>query len=506
MKTLIKISPPLWPIFEIELDLIMQELSNNRSVTMMICNGKKNYCIANPKMSKIKCSFCKSRFKKGLNIIKKKFNTKKIKFVEEKFDHYKTNYKFSNKSLENFKLKKIDFGSAVLGTIITQYKNKNIDIKKYNFIANALLDESMKTLENFKKIIKCNYSKILIFNGRHYNYRPILRYCQLKKINAYSYDYPYHTHNGYLIRKLDFTQNLEKRSIFLKKKTSKLDFNKIKNEGIKFLNNRINKKPTGSFPVFNIDQKEILPKNFDLNKINIAIFNVTDFESITINENKKLYLFNDQIQATEFIISKFRGKNVQFYLRYHPNAYHEKIDIEKYKLLEKKYSNFSLISPYSKISSHYLIKNSNFVISFGSTVGLEAVFLKKNLITLGPSSYMKFKIDTMPQSKNSLFKIIKKLIKTNKFKKNNYINAIKAGYALKYEHQKLKYLVNKAFYYSVYNINNQKIIIDNKLTLYIVYKLLNYFEAIINNLTELIKYPKRFSFIIKNYIRKIKLN
>ena len=41
MKTLIKISPPLWPIFEIELDLIMQELSNNRSVTMMICNGKK---------------------------------------------------------------------------------------------------------------------------------------------------------------------------------------------------------------------------------------------------------------------------------------------------------------------------------------------------------------------------------------------------------------------------------------------------------------------------------
>ena len=133
MKTLIKISPPLWPIFEIELDLIMQELSNNRSVTMMICNGKKNYCIANPKMSKIKCSFCKSRLKKGLNIIKKKFNTKKIKFVEEEFDRYKTNYKFSNKSLENFKLKKIDFGSAVLGTIITQYKNKNIDIKKYNF-------------------------------------------------------------------------------------------------------------------------------------------------------------------------------------------------------------------------------------------------------------------------------------------------------------------------------------------------------------------------------------
>ena len=130
MRTLIKISPPLWPIFEIELDLVMQELSSNRSVTIMICNGKKNYCIANPRMNKIKCSFCKSRLKNGLNIIKKKFKKEKIEYIEEKFNHFKSNYKFSNKSLKNFKLKKIDFGSAVLGTIITQYKNKNIDIKK----------------------------------------------------------------------------------------------------------------------------------------------------------------------------------------------------------------------------------------------------------------------------------------------------------------------------------------------------------------------------------------
>ena len=383
MKTLIKISPPLWPIFEIELDLVMQELSSNRSVTMMICNGKKNYCIANPKMNKLKCSFCKSRLKNGLNIIKKKFNKEKIEYIEEKFNHFKSNYKFSNKSLNNFKLKKIDFGSAVLGTIITQYKNKNIDIKKYNFLANVLLDESIKTLQNFKKIIKNNYSKILIFNGRHYNYRPILRYCQQKKINAYCYDYPYFAHNGYLIRKLDFTQNLAKRSYFLVKSIQNLNFNQIKNQGIAFLKNRIDKKSDGASPVFNINQKKILPKNFDANKINVIIFNSTDFESITISENKKLYLFNDQIQATEFILSRFKNKKVSFYLRYHPNAYHEKIDIEKYKFLEKKFSNFSLIDSYSKISSHYLIKNSNFVISFGSTVGLEAIFLKKKFNNFG---------------------------------------------------------------------------------------------------------------------------
>ena len=119
---------------------------------------------------------------------------------------------------------------------------------------------------------------------------------------------------------------------------------------------------------------------------------------------------------------------------------------------------------------------------------------------------MKFKIDTMPQSKKSLVKIIRKFLRNNKFDKANFINAIKAGYALKYEHQKLKYLVNKAFYNSVYNINNQKVKVNNKITLYIMYKLLNYFEAIINNLLDFIKYPKKFPFILKNYIRKIKIH
>jgi len=43
MKTLIKISPPLWPMFEGELDIISQELDKNHDVTILVCNGKKNY-------------------------------------------------------------------------------------------------------------------------------------------------------------------------------------------------------------------------------------------------------------------------------------------------------------------------------------------------------------------------------------------------------------------------------------------------------------------------------
>jgi hypothetical protein len=506
MKTLIKISPPLWPMFEGELDIISQELDKNHDVTILVCNGKKNYCIANPKMNQIKCMFCKSRLKNGLKLIEQNFNKKIIQLKEEKFDNYKFRQKFSLKLLKNFKIDNIDFGNSVYGTIITQYKDKNIDIKKKNLLANILLDESIKSLKNFKNLLKFNYTKILIYNGRHYNYRPILRYCQKNKLNAYCYDYPYHTHNGYLLRKLDFTQNLEKRSISIKKKIKKLEYNKIKKEGFNFLNNRINKKPTGAFPVFNINQKKILPSNLNSKNINIIIFNVTGFETTTISENNKFYLFKNQIKAVEFIISRYiKYENIKFFLRYHPNAFHETKDINEYKKLEEKFSNFTFIEPFSKVSSHYLIKKSHFVISFGSTVGLEAVFLKKNLITLGPSSYMKFNIDLIPKTKRQLIKDVDKCIKKKTQTKKQFFNSIKAGYALKYEHEKFKFLNNKGFYDAEYNIKNQKIRIKKNFPLYILYNLVYWYDLMCNIIKELTVYPKRLSFLYKNYSNKLGL-
>ena len=62
-KVLFKISPPLWPIFDIEIEIIKKELEKKSHITLITCDGDKQFCIANEKMSKLKCLYCKKKLK-----------------------------------------------------------------------------------------------------------------------------------------------------------------------------------------------------------------------------------------------------------------------------------------------------------------------------------------------------------------------------------------------------------------------------------------------------------
>ena len=252
-KTLIKISPPIWPIFEVEIEIIKRELEKKNQVTIITCDGKKKFCVANENMSRIKCSYCKKRLKDGINFIEKFHKSQIITSIENQKSDLNINLADSIKKLKtkkelmNLKYEKIDIGTSVLSTLVTQYNTENISIIKKKKLIEEIFKQSINSLENFKKIIKKNlYKKILIFNGRIYNYRPLLRYSQKFKLNTYCYDSAYFSHAKYLIKKNDFTQNMDERAkeIFKlhKKRKNNLDKKIIYKNGISFFKSRIQKK------------------------------------------------------------------------------------------------------------------------------------------------------------------------------------------------------------------------------------------------------------------------
>jgi hypothetical protein len=116
---------------------------------------------------------------------------------------------------------------------------------------------------------------------------------------------------------------------------------------------------------------------------------------------------------------------------------------------------------------------------------------------------MKFNIDLIPKTKKQLIKDIDKCIKKKTQTKKQFFNSIKAGYALKYEHEKFKFLNNKGFYDAEYKIKNQKIIIKKNFLLYILYNLVYWYDLMCNIIKELTIYPKRLSFLYKNYSNTI---
>ncbi len=510
-KVLIKISPPLWPIFDIELEIIKKELEKKSFVTLITCDGKKKFCIANEKMSKIKCSFCKQKLNKSINFLKgfhKNISTKNeiINYENKKLIKNKLRKISRLDDLKKIKLYDVDFGTSVASSLVTTFKTNNIKLKNHLDLVEELFIQSISSYFFFVKLQNKNFfSKYYIFNGRIYNYRPLLRYGQKRNLNLFCYDYHYFSHDRFLIKKLNFTQNifLRAQEIYMNSLKSKKSNLNLARE---FFNKRFNKKGIGPFAIYNaIHDEKKLPNQFDKNKFIISFFTSSDLETNFLTDNSKRYIYNSQIEAVKKIVDNYsKNKNILFFIRAHPNTAADKIENEKYLKYSNKKRNCFYINPLSQVSSYNLIRKSDLIICFGSTIGIESTFLKKNVINLGPSPYMKFKFDFQPKNHYENLKIINNLIKKNYFKKDKIKKCLIATNAMLNQGVKLKYLKKNDFLSSKYVIGKK----TYKIRLISLISYLYYSLFIIErskNLIKILFLDKRlFFFKLKNYFWRIK--
>lgn len=172
-------------------------------------------------------------------------------------------------------------------------------------------------------------------------------------------------------------------------------------------------------------QRDLLPKGFDQSKHNIAIFNSSINEYCSV-ENTQNTLYKDETEALRQMFDHYKNdKNIHFYLRIHPNLKNlENTQIKELReIAAKNYSNVTIIWPEDKIDTYALLLASNKIITFFSTVGVEACFWQKPSILSGRAFYEDLDCCYKPQSHNELMKMIKQDLPAK-----DKIEAIKYGY------------------------------------------------------------------------------
>ena len=80
--------------------------------------------------------------------------------------------------------------------------------------------------------------------------------------------------------------------------------------------------------------------------------------------------------------------------------------VEEIKQLHQKYPNIFVIEAESKIDSYALMEKAYKVISFGSTTGLEANFLRKPVILLGKGIYFYSEVAYIPDNMGEIEALI----------------------------------------------------------------------------------------------------
>lgn len=412
-----------WPVSRYELELLNNQASPKKALMIITCDGKLNFCPIRDVTKNVSCSDCIKMRNNLTKIIQKITNYNKVK--EYKIPNVIEDKNKQNSISLNYNDRKI-FSES---TVMTTFKSLTAS-KDYPEYYNCIVKDYNKGLEIAKYFINnYNVKNFYIFNARMSFYRSFLYMAQKCSINSLVYEVPMIGKKNYIVTQNYSITDRKKwsydLSFFLKelyKNISDKEKYKLRSYAIDWFENRINlksdNKNTGAF-----DNKPYLKKNFAgllpnicfiKNDLKLVTYYVSsDFELIGIPELDEAFEV-DQFSLVLALAQWAREGLFRLVIRLHPNMLNSpNSELKKYQNLTGLNDLVYTVMPNDKIDSYSLAKISNVVVSYGSTIGLEASYLGTNSVVCGASHYHSFGVakhvsnlkelsDILKSSKNQL--------------------------------------------------------------------------------------------------------
>jgi hypothetical protein len=315
---------------------------------------------------------------------------------------------FNNyKKLKYFNYKNIvPIGLATYSSLVT--KTHSLNIRNFRNSIKPALKASSIVFERAKKIIKeINPDTVITFNCRFAISKPIIAAAKLYKkeilihergsnLNKYEIFKDDIHDNDYIYKKCNIYWGNNKN---YKKKVS------IAKQYFKLVENKKFISRVG----LDFEKKTSNKINFNKKIKIITYLCSTDYENVATSLDVKKYYINqywsDQINTLKSIIKIIKNDpNIVLYIKSHPN-FSPRNDQEK-KLKKLASGNVIYLSVDDKQDTYELIRNSNLIISFGTSLELFALYINKKVISFVKSFYSKFNLVLVPENEKTLKKFI----------------------------------------------------------------------------------------------------
>jgi hypothetical protein len=416
----------LWSVHhETELEIMASYENIDSEIYKFQCSKIVGRCDLNRSGEKVLCEKCELKNYFGLTMINK--NIKIIDIVPEAVDFVLPQFSTISE-LKQIKVDGFDVGYAVLSSILSETRDPYYDIVDNMQVVTERLRNAINMYYYFCKEFQLILPDLVyIFNGRFSYERAALRACE-------KYNIPYITHdrgsskNKYMVfenslphdrNKFIYRMNFawENDDVPYQKKIDVAhSFYTKKRQSIEF----------GWISFTKNQDPSLLPNYWRGDKHNIVIFLSSEDEFLAIGDQWEFKLFKNQIEGLEFVLSNYsrdKFKDYFFTIRIHPNSA-SLFDFIKC-INEFASDNIEIILPESKVSSYKLLESADKVVSFGSTMGIEAAYSNKVSINLGVSFYDGLSVTYNPQTKQETIDLI---YNDHLIPLKNDLNILKYGY------------------------------------------------------------------------------
>lgn len=400
------------PIFETELELIRKHDKSGDTVRVLQCAGNLANCHWNQRHMNSYCSRCRSKFKNGWHILNAGVNVELKQFPADKLSSSDLPLVFN--SVDNIKQYRYDsenIGMGAASSLISILRDHRFDTHTYRKEVRRELTTAVQAYRTLKREFEeFKPDRVYVFNGRITTHLPAILLCRRMHIGYFSYEV------GGAPNSYSLLENASTHSIHAireemdmlwsaggveRKKKARLVFEQ-KRAGVE-------REKMRSFTKHQV--KNLLPKGFDKDKKNISIFNSTIDEYAAIEGWENSLYMPDETAGVRKILESFESDDrYMFYLRVHPHMKEVPGTISQLKdirELSSRFSNLCVIWPEDVIDSYALMDACEKVITFGSTMGIEAAYWGKPSILAGHATYEHFDCIYVPKTHEELLKLLK---------------------------------------------------------------------------------------------------
>jgi hypothetical protein len=381
--------------FGTELEIAQRHLDMGDSVEFLGCDGCVGLCDGNPTGSGGGCELCRVRRYAGL-----------LQLHPRPVQHSLGRYLTSDvkdgeavaieqvrdvSSAREFRLRGADLGWGAISSAIMATRDPECSSDSAKEVLRDFAKSAYRSYHAVHRFLGINgsYDRVYIFNGRFACTRGALRACHAAGIQVVK------THErGATINEFDLYENSlpHSRDVWHRRIeaawSEESDCIRRVEIGEQFYLESRSGTPIG-WKSFVLGQSEgRLPDGWDASRTNVAIYNSSEDEFAGLGDEWKNPVYEIQSQGIEKIVSESlkRYPNMHFYLRVHPNLTNVK-NADLTRLLNFQSPNFTVVLPDSPVSTYSLMDAADKVLSFGSTVGIEATYWGKVSILAGRCFY-----------------------------------------------------------------------------------------------------------------------
>jgi hypothetical protein len=413
MRVLVFTAHTHWkPHYETDLEIIQRHLDDGDEVVHLHCDADLPACDANLHHDMAICRNCIGIRKAGISLLFPRVPS--ISFLNlsqsNKRELASVRKTFATiAELKRFYIEEFDIGMAVLSSIISRTRDPEPDLSVLGDMVSRFVVAALSVYRSLQNYLDENpVARAYVFNGRFAPVRAVLRACRSRGVPCYVHERGHDIHH-YVLDKNTTMHDLAYMQQQIRAQWERAAGDSRRNEIAEEFYLERSKGVVQSWYSFVARQKEgLLPASWNPAKRNVAIFSSSEDEFVALDAQWNNPLYADQVEGLQRIVESLEANHddIHVYLRIHPNL-NGVNNNQTRALYDLRREFFEIIPPDDSVSTYALIKHADKVLTFGSTVGIEAVFWGTPSIHAGRSYYQDLEGTYNPGSHEELITMLK---------------------------------------------------------------------------------------------------